>query len=562
MTALPPSSDFSTVPGNHANMRASLVGVQGYLAGLLGNDGTVATGLGTLGTLGSAYLAKTAAYTVVTADRGRVIEATTGTWTLALSAAATAGSGFSFILKNSGAGTITVDPSGAEQVNGAATLAVSAGQSVILSCTGTAWVAIVWVTSSAVTDGDKGDIIVSGSGTAWAVDYTAVNAVVAPVWSNITGTKVLTILDANLTIQDDGDATKQMRLQLSGIATGTLRTLTVPDINGTIILDSGTQSVGGVKTFTGLLTVDQSTLNICDATDATKKIKFILAGLTTGTQRNLTVPDAAGTLTLLAATQTLSSKTLDNTNAVTLTDANFTLQDDGDTSKQVIFQLAGLTTATTRTLTVPDVSGTIVVQGIAYTIAQSWTFSNSTNTFGNGTATGTTGLAVGATVNAATKTVNIGTSGVSGSTTNVAIGSAVAGALGTLTVNSPTTTFGTTATSVILGAADLFSKLPAPVVISGAATLTNANLQTTCINYTGAAGAVTFPLGSTLDSLFTTTDTGLEFSVVNTGSGAATMTANTGVTLLGVAAVAAGTSALWALRRTGASTYLAIRKAG
>ena len=54
------------------------------------------------------------------------------------------------------------------------------------------------------------------------------------------------------------------------------------------------------------------------------------------------------------------SSTIPNTATVTVKDANFTIQDDGDTTKQVKFQASGLTTATTRTLTVPDASTTLV----------------------------------------------------------------------------------------------------------------------------------------------------------------------------------------------------------
>ena len=138
MTTLPTSADFTTTPGSHLAMRTSLAQQRDYLAGLLGADGLPATALVALGSLGSAYVAKTGAYTATTTDRGKVINAS-GTWTLSLPAAAAAGSGFALLVKNGGSGVITLDPSGAELVDGSATLALSAGRAVLLSCTGTAW---------------------------------------------------------------------------------------------------------------------------------------------------------------------------------------------------------------------------------------------------------------------------------------------------------------------------------------------------------------------------------------------------------------------------------------
>jgi hypothetical protein len=41
--------------------------------------------------------------------------------------------------------------------------------------------------SGGVSDGDKGDVIVSSSGTVWALDYAAVNPVIAPTWPNVSG---------------------------------------------------------------------------------------------------------------------------------------------------------------------------------------------------------------------------------------------------------------------------------------------------------------------------------------------------------------------------------------
>lgn len=57
--------------------------------------------------------------------------------------------------------------------------------------------------------------------------------------------------------------------------------------------------------------------------------------------------------------QSLTNKVLDNTNTVTVKDTTFTIQDDGDATKQVKFQLSGVTTGNTRTLTVPNASVTL-----------------------------------------------------------------------------------------------------------------------------------------------------------------------------------------------------------
>jgi hypothetical protein len=45
-------------------------------------------------------------------------------------------------------------------------------------------------------------------------------------------------------------------------------------------------------------------------------------------------------------------------------DANFLLYDNGDSSKNLAFQLSGISTGTTRTLTVPDASGTIALESL------------------------------------------------------------------------------------------------------------------------------------------------------------------------------------------------------
>lgn len=94
-----------------------------------------------LGVLGSQTVAKTATYAVVAADRGDVLLCS-GTFSVTLDAAATLGNGFAFALRNTGTGTITIDPNSAETIDGVATKALKPGQSAVLICDGTNWVTV------------------------------------------------------------------------------------------------------------------------------------------------------------------------------------------------------------------------------------------------------------------------------------------------------------------------------------------------------------------------------------------------------------------------------------
>ncbi len=138
MVALPAASDFTGATVTEGNFKTALTVLRDFLSGLLGTDGVPATALATLGALGAGYSAKSAAYTVVSSDRGKVIDATSGTWTLSLPAVSGL-SGFSLVVWNSGSGTVTIDPNASEQINGATTLALTAGSAVLLACNGTSW---------------------------------------------------------------------------------------------------------------------------------------------------------------------------------------------------------------------------------------------------------------------------------------------------------------------------------------------------------------------------------------------------------------------------------------
>jgi hypothetical protein len=104
-----------------------------------------------------------------------------------------------------------------------------------------------------------------------------------------------------------------------------------------------------------------------------------------------------------------------------------------------------------------------------------------------------------------------------------------------------------------------------PTAKVAAATLTAAELATGIITYTGAAVALTMPLGADLDVAFPSmkVNSCFDFYIINIGgTNAATVTANTGVTLVGVAAVSANTACQWRVRKTADATYVALRVAG
>lgn len=72
-------------------------------------------------------------------------------------------------------------------------------------------------------------------------------------------------------------------------------------------------------------------------------------------------PDSDGTLITDVSPQSLSNKTINGTNTITARDNLFTIEDNGDTTKRVQFQVSGVTTGVTRTLTIPNANGTIAL---------------------------------------------------------------------------------------------------------------------------------------------------------------------------------------------------------
>jgi hypothetical protein len=225
--------------------------------------------------------------------------------------------------------------------------------------------------------------LVLGNDTA-AMTGVTTSAGIAGALSDETGTgalvlgtrPTLSLQDSTTTFQDNGDTTKQAQLQLSGITTGTTRTYTLPDQSSTLAVTGNNLSVfaattsaqlAGVlsdETGTGAvvlgtrptISLQDSTTTFQDNGDNTKQLQVQLSGITTGTTRTATFPDADITVTGTATTQTLTNKTLDlasNTLTGTLAQFNTAVSDADllpDPGSNGLVARTGATTTANRTI--------------------------------------------------------------------------------------------------------------------------------------------------------------------------------------------------------------------
>ena len=74
-------------------------------------------------------------------------------------------------------------------------------------------------------------------------------------------------------------------------------------------------------------------------------------------------------IALGSSATTLAGLTSFTCNAIITNDDGFRVRDNSDNTKQLAFELSGISTGTTRTLTVPNVNGTIADEGFATAIA-------------------------------------------------------------------------------------------------------------------------------------------------------------------------------------------------
>lgn len=180
-------------------------------------------------------------------------------------------------------------------------------------------------------------------------------------------------------------ATRMQIVTNTAAQTLTNKTLTAPKID-TIADTNGTNLIS--------LTTTASATNYLDIKNNSAGLSPTISAVGTNSNIhiNLIPKGVSGRITengvevtTISRVQTFTNKTLDNTNTVALKDTNFTLQDNGDATKQLQFDLASVTAGHTTTLAVPEVNGTTTIVGTD--IAQN--LSSKTINLANNTVTGT-----------------------------------------------------------------------------------------------------------------------------------------------------------------------------
>jgi hypothetical protein len=222
--------------------------------------------------------------------------------------------------------------------------------------------------NTALTDGDFATLAGTESLTNKSLTAPVLNATSATVAGKIlfkegtdNGTNTVTLLgaastaDVTLTLPAE---TGTVLSTATSIANSNLANSSVTIGSTAVALGATAASIAGVTSITSAAVVtDDDGFRVRDNSDSTKQLAFQCSSIATGTTRTLTIPDQSGTIALVGGGAT---EFLDNV---------FRVQDNADNSKELAFECSGISSSTTRTMTVPNENGTISTESFATAIA-------------------------------------------------------------------------------------------------------------------------------------------------------------------------------------------------
>jgi len=201
----------------------------------------------------------------------------------------------------------------------------------------------------------------NGATTAFATGFQFIaNADLQVIVTSALGVETVKTITTHYTVTGAGNSGGGTVTFLVAPATGEK-----VNIRSNITLDQQTDYVEG-----GSFSAATHETALDKLTKAVQQVKEI-------TDRSIKLPIANQSITTQAATPTASyvlrmnsantavewasGASIGLTGAATVKDTEFTVTDDSDTTKKLVFEASGISTATTRTLTVPNASGTIAL---------------------------------------------------------------------------------------------------------------------------------------------------------------------------------------------------------
>lgn len=173
-------------------------------------------------------------------------------------------------------------------------------------------IGLLEIAMAAASTGDMARFYKPGGSLGSRIDVNG--AWVGPMSGALTPTS-LVVADNAFTIQDNGDPTKQVQFELSGLTTGTTRTLTVPD---TSMVLAGRNVANAFSANQEVDSASALILNLAGTAAYPNSTGLLLknGGFTTEINCDLTadhqiiIPDADGELVTADSTVTLNNKTL------------------------------------------------------------------------------------------------------------------------------------------------------------------------------------------------------------------------------------------------------------
>lgn len=170
--------------------------------------------------------------------------------------------------------------------------------------------------------------------TAWSIADAAHKVWNGSAWESVGGSGGSgdgSFSDAAFEVYDDGDPTKKAVFSLSGIATATTRTFTLPNTSSELAILAGTQTFTGDKTFSGTLTASGTVTVSSSAATIGTSTETATYGMGTGATTigvtktvNLGTEGASGSNTVVnigSATPGAGGTTVVNTPTVTFANA-------------------------------------------------------------------------------------------------------------------------------------------------------------------------------------------------------------------------------------------------